>query len=134
MDRREFLTSSPATAGSTLLLRETLTEDPRAPWQKPILRLLAITCIITLAALMMFPARSVIAQSTNASLTGRITDSSKAVTPDAKVSAINTGTRVRYETVTNETGSYYVTNLPPGTYRIEVEKLCFKAVDRKSVV
>src|ERR1700730_12241321 len=134
MDGRQFLTGSPATAGSALLPRDTLTEIPAFAQQKPILRLLAITCIITLAALMMFPARSVIAQSTNASLTGRITDSSKAVTPDAKVSAINTGTRVRYETVTNETGSYYVTNLPPGTYRIEVEKLGFKAVLKSDVI
>jgi hypothetical protein len=68
------------------------------------------------------------AQSTNASLTGRITDFSKAVVPNTRVIVINTGTRIHYETITNETGSYYVTDLPPGTYRIEVEKLGFKAV------
>src|ERR1700737_422721 len=97
-------------------------------------RLLSTLRIIVLAFVLVFPARFVIAQSSNASLTGRITDSSKAVTPDAKVIAINTGTRVRYETVTNETGSYYVTNLPPGTYRIEVEKLGFKAVLKSDVI
>jgi hypothetical protein len=74
------------------------------------------------------------AQSTNASLTGRITDASKAVVPNAKVVAINTGTRVHYETVTNETGSYYLTNLPPGTYRVEVEKLGFKAVLKSDLI
>ena len=74
------------------------------------------------------------AQSTSASLTGRITDSSKAVVPNAKVVAINTGTRVHYETVTNDTGSYYVTNLPPGTYRIEVEKIGFKAVLKADLI
>src|ERR1700730_12862791 len=134
MDHRPFLTSSPATADSALLPRDTLTEIPSLARQKLILRLLAITCILALAALMIFPVRSVIAQSSNASLTGRITDSSKAVTPDAKVIAINTGTRVRYETVTNETGRSYVTNLPPGTYRIEVEKLGFKAVLKSDVI
>jgi hypothetical protein len=67
-------------------------------------------------------------QSTNASLTGRISDPSKAAISNAKVTAINTGTRVHYETVTNETGIYYITNLPPGTYRIEVEKIGFKVV------
>jgi hypothetical protein len=36
------------------------------------------------------------AQSTNASLTGRITDASKAVVANARVIVINTGTRVRY--------------------------------------
>src|ERR1700730_1947074 len=134
MDGRQFLTGSPATAGSALLPRDTLTEIPAFAQQKSTLRLRGITRIITIAALIVFPARFVIAQSSNASLTGRITDSSKAVTPDAKVSAINTGTRVRYETVTNETGSYYVTNLPPGTYRIEVEKLGFKAVLKSDVI
>ena len=74
------------------------------------------------------------AQSTNASLTGRITDSSKGVVPNALVVAINTGTRIHYETVTNATGSYYVTDLPPGTYRIEVEKVGFKAVIKSDLV
>jgi hypothetical protein len=73
-------------------------------------------------------------QSSNASLTGRITDSSKAVVPDTKVTVINTGTRIHYETVTNETGSYYVTNLPPGMYRVEIEKIGFKAVIKSDLV
>src|SRR3982075_2487122 len=134
MDGRQFLTGSPATAGRALLPRDTLTEIPAFAQQKSTLRWRGITRIITIAALIVFPARFVIAQSSNASLTGRITDSSKAVTPGVKVSAINTGTRVRYETVTNETGSYYVTNLPPGTYRIEVEKLGFKAVLKSDLI
>jgi len=50
------------------------------------------------------------------------------------VVAINTGTRIHYETVTNATGSYYVTDLPPGTYRIEVEKVGFKAVIKSDLV
>jgi hypothetical protein len=79
-------------------------------------------------------AASLNAQSTNASVTGRITDSSKAVVPHAKVIVINTGTRIRYETITNETGSYYVTNLSPGMYRIEVEKLGFKAVIKSDLI
>src|SRR6201987_3593923 len=68
------------------------------------------------------------AQSTNAPLPGRVTDPTRAVLPEAKVIVINTGTGVRYEGITNQTGSYYVTDLPPGSYRIEVEKIGFKAV------
>jgi hypothetical protein len=67
--------------------------------------------LIGLGAMALLLAGLLRAQSTNASLTGRITDSSKAVVPNAKVITINTGTRVHY-----------------GTYRIEVEKLGFKVV------
>jgi hypothetical protein len=95
---------------------------------------LAMLRFIGFAVLPFFLPALLHAQSTNASLTGRITDSSKAVVPNAKVITINTGTRVHYETVTNEAGSYYVTNLPPGTYRIEVEKLGFKVVIKSDLV
>jgi len=134
MDRRQFVTNSLDLADEVCFDDGTPAEIPRVVWQNSLLRWLILIRIIALAELMMFSAQSVMAQSSNASLTGRITDSSKAVTPDAKVTAINTGTRVRYETVTNETGSYYVTNLPPGTYRIEVEKLGFKAVLKSDVI
>src|SRR3984893_11890940 len=74
------------------------------------------------------------AQTPNATLTGRVADPSKSVIRDAKVTLINIGTNVRYEGTTNETGSYYVTTLPPGTYRMEVEKLGFKTVIKPDIV
>src|ERR1700675_4962209 len=95
---------------------------------------LAILLTTALGGIPLFFACRLNAQSTNASLTGRITDSSKGVVPNAKIVAINTGTRVHYETVTNATGSYYVTDLPPGTYRIEVEKVGFKAVIKSDLI
>src|SRR4030088_586664 len=73
-------------------------------------------------------------QSTNASLTGRITDPNKAVIAAAMVTVINTGTGIHYQGLTNETGTYYVSDLPPGRYRIEVEKLGFKAVIQSGVI
>src|SRR5277367_6251412 len=74
------------------------------------------------------------AQSADASLTGRITDPKKAVIAGATVTVINSGTGIHYQGRTNETGTYYVSNLPPGRFRIEVEKLGFKAVIQSGIV
>src|SRR5713101_7620112 len=74
------------------------------------------------------------AQSTNASVTGYITDPTKAVIAGAKVVVINVDTNARYETTTNGAGSYDIPNLPPGLYRIEVEKPGFKTVVKSDLV
>jgi hypothetical protein len=74
------------------------------------------------------------AQSTNASITGRVTDPSKAVIADTKVAAIGVDTNVRYEGATNGSGEYYLTNLPPGSYRIEVEKTGFKKLIKPDLI
>src|ERR1700678_725155 len=73
-------------------------------------------------------------QSTTASLTGRITDPGRKVIAQATVSVFNTSTGTRYAGLTNEAGTYYVSDLPPGRYRIEAEKLGFKAVVESGIV
>jgi hypothetical protein len=90
---------------------------------------------LTLAFLFLDAFTSVLfGQSTNASLTGRITDPSKALVVDAKIAAINASTNIRYETITNGSGEYYLTNLPPDSYRVEVEKAGFKKLVRPDVI
>src|SRR5215469_9767875 len=74
------------------------------------------------------------AQSTSASLTGRVTDPSKARIVDAKIDAINVDTNVEYKTSTNAFGEYYLSSLSLGTYRIEVEKAGFKKLVRPDVI
>jgi hypothetical protein len=73
-------------------------------------------------------------QSSTASLTGRVTELNRKVVGDATVRVINTGTGIHYNGLTNEAGIYYVSDLPPGRYRIEVEKLGFKAVIEAGVI
>jgi Carboxypeptidase regulatory-like domain/TonB dependent receptor len=73
-------------------------------------------------------------QSTTASLTGRVTDSDRKVVRAATVRVINTGTGILYNGLTNESGTFYVPDLPPGRYRIEVEKLGFKAVIESGLI
>ena len=74
------------------------------------------------------------AQSTNASLSGRVTDSAKALIADAKIAAISANTNVHYETTTNGAGEYHLANLPPSSYRIEVEKPGFKKLIKPGVI
>jgi hypothetical protein len=74
------------------------------------------------------------AQSTNGSIAGRVIDPTKAVIADAKVAAINVGANVRNEGVTNDSGEYYISNIPPGNYRIEIEKTGFQKVIKPDVI
>lgn len=61
------------------------------------------------------------AQVEQATVTGIVTDSSGASVPSAKVAIVNTNTKVRSETVTNETGAYRLPYLPTGPYELLVE-------------
>src|SRR5437899_11414912 len=69
--------------------------------------LCVIGAIVVLAA-------SALAQSDRGTITGTVADSSGAVVPGAKVVLINSGTSVRQETTTTETGNYAVAAMPAG--------------------
>src|SRR3974390_2654410 len=92
-----------------------------------IMRRLVLSCVLLFTC-------SVFAQSNNAIITGQVTDTTKAVLPQTKVVAINAGTGIRYERQTDSSGTYTIPQLPPGTYRIEVEKIGFKSVVKPDVV
>jgi hypothetical protein len=93
-----------------------------------------VRCVRALGLLFLLSFPPVLrAQSTNASLSGRITDPSKAVIADARIAAISAGTNLRYETATNSSGEYSLANLPPGGYRIEIEKNGFKKLIKPDV-
>src|SRR5258708_269806 len=87
------------------------------------------------AALFLLSCTSVLhGQSTNASLTGRVSDPQKALIVDAKVAVISAGTNVRAETTTDGSGEYYLVNLAPAVYRIEIEKPGFKKLVKPDLV
>ena len=92
--------------------------------------------IVVLTSLLLFSLCSTLlpAQTTNATVTGFITDQSKAVITGIKVEVINTDTSLHYVSATNSEGSYTVTGLPPGNYKIQVEKPGFKAIVKPDVV
>ena len=92
-------------------------------------------CVLALAFFFLVALPSVFrAQSTDASLTGHVTDPSKAAIADAKVAAISVSTNFRYQTATNATGEFYLPNLPPSLYRLEIEKSGFKKLLKPDVI
>jgi len=74
------------------------------------------------------------AQSTNAGLSGRVTDPSNALIAGAKIAAISASTNASYATLTDGSGEYYLATLPPDIYRIEIEKPGFKKLIKPDVV
>jgi len=56
---------------------------------------------------------------------GRVTDPSGAVVPGASITILNQETNASRHVETNETGNYTAPLLPPGMYRITVEKPTF---------
>ena len=65
-------------------------------------------------------AGSALAQIRSATITGAVTDPTKAVVPGATVIVVNQDTNSRTELVTNEAGLFTAPYLPAGTYSIEI--------------
>jgi len=61
-------------------------------------------------------------------ITGTVLDESGAVVPDAKVTVTNVATGVVHTATTTTVGTYFITDLNPGTYTVQVEKSGFEKV------
>jgi outer membrane receptor protein involved in Fe transport len=70
--------------------------------------------------------RLAFSQSEQTSITGTVTDASKAVIADANVTMRNVATNVANRATTNSAGLYFIPSLPPGTYELTVEKAGFR--------
>jgi protocatechuate 3,4-dioxygenase beta subunit len=60
-------------------------------------------------------------QGVQATLKGRVTDTSGAVVPNVKIEVKNTGTNLAVNTVTDSAGLYTVPFLTPGSYIVSAE-------------
>jgi hypothetical protein len=83
-------------------------------------------------ALLALPA-AIFAQESRGSITGLATDSSGAVVPRVKVSAINRETRVATAATTNTTGNYTIFYLIPGVYDLTAELAGFATAERHGI-
>lgn len=68
-----------------------------------------------------------------ATLTGRVTDAQGLVLPGVKVEAININTNVAYPGQTNNEGIYQIPSVPPGVYRVVLQKAGFSQVVKPGV-
>lgn len=72
-------------------------------------------------------------QAVSGTIVGTVTDTSGAVVPGAKVTITEVGQSASRTAVTNGSGVYSFPELPPGTYRVTVEKQGFTTGIRNSV-
>jgi len=84
-----------------------------------------LVIFLAVALLILLPASWVIAQETNATLTGFVVDSTGAVVPGARVTVKNLNTNLIQVSETNTVGAYSSAHLPPGHYSISVEQSGF---------
>src|SRR5437867_5118766 len=88
---------------------------------------------VLFAVLFFGPVGSAYAQST-AQVSGTVRDQTGAVLPGVEVSLTQTDTGLKRSAVTDETGSYTLTNLPVGPYRFEATLLGFRTYVQTGIV
>jgi len=86
-----------------------------------------LLCVFWLSAVAYLSAQ------TFAEVSGTITDQSGAVVNRATVTVTNAGTQQTRRVSTNQSGTYSVPFLPPGTYEVQAEAPGFKTVTRQNV-
>ena len=74
------------------------------------------------------------AQSTDAVITGTVTDAQGGVLPGVTVTAVNADNGLTRTAVTGDDGQYRVAPLPPGTYSLTAEQTGFASLQLKGLV
>jgi len=90
-----------------------------------------IASFLTILALAVACPSDLRAQSSNAQLSGSITDTSGAVISGARIVAVNVATNVPYIAVSNGAGIYVLTEMLPGTYSVTVTATGF-GIEKRS--
>jgi hypothetical protein len=94
---------------------------------------LSFAAIAVVAALLL-PCRSTHAQTTFASITGTVTDSSGSAAPGARITARSLATGIETSTTSNEVGNYTLSQLKEGAYSLQAEAPGFSPVSIRDVV
>src|ERR1700704_4707697 len=79
------------------------------------------TCLVAGVVLCLFLCAAAFGQSSFATLSGTIADGTGALIPGVSITATNNATGVVSTVISNDTGSYSVASLLPGTYKVTAE-------------
>ncbi|MEO6236734.1 MAG: carboxypeptidase-like regulatory domain-containing protein, partial [Vicinamibacterales bacterium] len=90
----------------------------------------AARCLLA-GLLVSLVAAAAAAQSNTGQISGAVKDSSGGVLPGVTVTVTNLGTAISRTAVTDDRGSYVITNLPVGTYAVAVELQGFRKSEKK---
>src|SRR5271168_815290 len=91
-----------------------------------------LAAVLVVALLLLCPAAPLRAQALSG-INGTVTDATGAAIPGASVKITNVDTNVTRATESTSAGTYYITDLIPGTYTVRVEKAGFKVSVQKDV-
>lgn len=90
--------------------------------------------VVTLVVLALLAvALSLVAQTQEGRISGRVTDPSGALVPKATVTIHNTETGAKRGLLTNSAGEYFAPNLTPGLYSVSISAPTFKTIERKGI-
>src|SRR5205809_5231662 len=92
-----------------------------------------VSGVFSIFLVSIFTCGSVWAQAT-AEISGTARDQSGAVLPGVEIRATQTDTGIARDTVTNETGSYVLSNLPIGPYKLEASLPGFRSYAQRGIV
>ena len=92
-----------------------------------------LSVLLVLITSLTIASTTVWAQAT-AQITGTVHDPSGAVLPGVEIKATQTETGITRTTISNETGSYVLPNLPTGPYRLETALTGFRTFVQTNIV
>src|SRR5579863_8127229 len=90
-------------------------------------------CVLILQLVIIAVAIPVFAVDPTATLAGRVDDPSGGVVPGTKVQVTNIDTNVSYYGETNDLGAYRIPGLPPGHYRMIIEKAGYARIVKPGI-
>src|SRR5437868_513139 len=93
-----------------------------------------LRCSLVLLALCLLPLTCAWAQSSTATLSGTVVDGNDNVVPEVKITVQNDATSRKREVASNNSGSFTVPLLPPGTYTVTALRDGFAPVKIANVV